>query len=102
MNIEKRHSTKPERVIADLLTRKRIPFKFREIIEGREVDFVIGRVIVEVDGVHHDNPHNRARDKSKNEILARLGYVPLHFSAREIRLNAQRTFKEIMKLVDAN
>ena len=70
------------------------------MIEGREVDFVLGKVIVEVDGVHHRN--KQERDKEKNEMLARLGYIPLHFTAKELRTNAQRTFKEILKLVDAN
>ena len=83
-----------------MLVRNKIPFKFREVIEGREVDFMIGRVIVEVDGVHHRQ--SRAKDISKNEMLVKLGYVPLHFSAKEIRDNAQTVFREIKKLIGAN
>ena len=102
MGITIRNSTKPERVLADMLIKSKTSFKFREIIQGRECDFVIGRVIVEVDGVHHDNPRSRAKDKLKNEILAKLGYIPLHFSAKEIRTNPQKTFKEIKNLLKAN
>lgn len=100
MNILKKHSTKPERKLADMLIRNKIPFKFREIIEGREVDFIIGRVIVEVDG----NVHRRkvAKDISKNEILAGLGYIPLHFSAKEINQNLQKVFKELKHLLELN
>ena len=100
MNISKKHSTKPERTLADMFIKAKIPFKFREIIEGREVDFVIGRVIVEVDGQIHRQ--KRAKDVSKNEMLVRLGYIPLHFSAKEIRTNPQETFKEITRLLKAN
>ena len=98
MNITIKGSSKPERVVADYLIKNHISFKFREVIEGREVDFIIGRVIIEVDGVHH----RQSRDQSKNEMLARLGYVPLHFSAKEIKNNAQQVFREIKKLIEAN
>lgn len=100
MNILKRKSTKPERQLADFLIRNHIPFKFREMIDDREVDFVIGRVVIEVDGVHHQQ--RRASEISKNEMLARLGYIPLHFSAKEIRTNPQEAFKEIKKLLESN
>ena len=83
-----------------MLIRNKVPFKFREIIEGRECDFLIGRVIVEVDGRIHRQ--KQAKDISKNEMLQKLGYVPLHFSAKEIRINAQGVLREIKKLVEAN
>ena len=41
MRITKKHSSKPERILADLLVRNHIPFEFSKIIEGREVDFVV-------------------------------------------------------------
>lgn len=100
MGITKKNSMRVERTLADMFIKAKIPFKFREVIQGRECDFVIGRVIVEVDGVHH--LRRRANEKSKNELLARLGYIPLHFSAKEIRTNPQKTFKEIKNLLKAN
>ena len=100
MNIRKKHSTKPERILADMLIRNKIPFKFREIIEGRECDFVIGRVIVEVDGTSHR--HRQAKDISKNEMLTKLGYIPLHFSAKEINQDIQKAFKELKRLLKSN
>ena len=101
MNITKKHSTRPERKLADVLIRNKIPFKFREVIENRECDFVIGRVIVEVDGVHH-NPQRRESEKRKNELLTRLGYVTLHFSAKEINQDIQKVFKELKGLLESN
>ena len=100
MKILKKHSTKQERVIADMLIKSKIPFKFREIVNGREVDFIIGRVAVEVDGRIHRQ--KRAKDISKNEMLVKLGYTPLHFTAKEIRTNPQNSFKEIKNLLKAN
>lgn len=95
MHITKEQSTKPERVLADTLIKSRISFKFREVINCRECDFVIGRVIVEVDGVHHQR--RRASERSKNEMLARLGYIPLHFSAKEIKNDPLKVLREIMR-----
>ena len=83
-----------------MLIRNKIPFKFREVIAGREIDFIIGRVIVEVDGVHHQR--RRAGDILKNEMLARLGYVPLHFSAKEINQDVSKAFKELKDLLESN
>ena len=100
MNIRKRHSTKPERILADILIRNKVPFKFREVIGGREIDLIIGRVAVEVDGASHR--HSRDSERSKNVMLAGLGYTPLHFSAKEINQDIQKVFKELKKLLDAN
>ena len=100
MNILKKHSTKPERQLADFLIKEGISFEFRKVIKGREVDFVIGRVIIEVDGVHHRR--RRESEKKKNINLAGLGYIPLHFSAKEIRTNARRSFDLIKRLIALN
>ena len=91
---------KVERTLADMLIKGKVPFKFREVINGRECDFVIGRVVVEVDGVIHQQ--KRAKDISKNEMLVKFGYTPLHFSAKEVRNNALEVFREIKRLVGAN
>ena len=100
MNILVKHSSKPERKLADMLIRNKIPFKFREVIAGKEVDFVIGRVIVEVDGRIHRR--KVAKDISKNEMLVGLGYIPLHFSAKEINQDIQKVFKELKGLLESN
>jgi very-short-patch-repair endonuclease len=99
MNIRIKQSTKPERILADCLIRNKIPFKFREVIAGKEVDFVIGRVIVEVDGRIHRR--KVAKDISKNEMLVGLGYIPLHFSAKELT-DIQKVFKELKSLLESN
>jgi very-short-patch-repair endonuclease len=50
ININKRNSTKAERIFYEILKKNHILFKFREKIEGKEIDFIIGKYIVEIDG----------------------------------------------------
>src|SRR5689334_16911329 len=71
----KRHSTKAERVFSEILKRHRIPFRFREVVEGHEVDFLLaGSICVEIDG------HPQAGAKS--DRLIRAGYRLIHFRNR--------------------
>ena len=83
--ILKKHSTKPERIVYEVLKELKIPFKHRWIIGGREIDFVIGKVCLEIDG--HE------QDGFKNEQLVRLGYIPVHLHNSEI------TREKIIKLL---
>lgn len=75
-NIDKKHSTKSERIVYECLKEMKIPFKHRWIIQGREIDFVIGKYAIEIDG--HE------QDEVKNEILANLGYIPIHIHNSEV------------------
>ncbi len=60
--LNKKNSTKAERVFAEVLKTLKIPFTHRVIIGGREVDFLLpNKVCIEIDG------HNQ--DFTKNEIL---------------------------------
>ena len=84
--ILKKNSTKPERIVYEALKELHIPFKFRWILNGREVDFLIGNVVLEIDG--HE------QDGEKNHMLAELGYIPLHLHNSEI------SRKTISKLIE--
>lgn len=75
-NIDKKHSTKFERLFYEVLKELHIPFKHRWIIGGREVDFVIKNYAIEING------HNQDEDKSK--ILSDYGYIPIHLHNSEI------------------
>lgn len=83
--IQKKHSTKHERVFYEVLKELKIPFKHRWIIQGRECDFLIGNVCIEIDG--HE------QDGNKNHIFAELGYIPIHLHNSEI--NRQNIIKLI-------
>lgn len=79
MITDKAHFTKPERIIARLLNEKRIPFKTKIKIGKYEVDFLIGKLVIELDG--------HVQSVEKNNYLANLGYIPLHFTNREVYEN---------------
>ncbi len=70
-------STKAERRFLELLKKQKIPFRTKVKIGGREIDFVVGKYAIDIDGRH-------SQAKGKNEMLIRAGYIPLHFSNREI------------------
>lgn len=76
MRLLKKNSTKAERIFADRLRRARIKFKTKWKINGREVDFVIGRYAIDIDG--------HAQDTKKNEMLAKAGYAPIHISNNSV------------------
>lgn len=86
-NITKKSSTKPERIVYEVLKELNIPFKHRWLINGREVDFLIfDKICIEIDG--HE------QDEVKNKILAESGYIPIHFENREV------TRKSIIRLIN--
>lgn len=72
INIKKRYSTKAERVFYEILKKNKILFRFREDINGHEIDFIIGKYAIEIDG--HEQSSKR------NTWLFKLGYIPLHYS----------------------
>ena len=74
--ILKKHSTKPERIVYEVLKKNHIPFKFRWVLKGREVDFLIGKYILEI-GDHK-------QDSEKNKMLLEEGYQVLQLSNKQI------------------
>lgn len=71
-----RSSTKAERRFHEILKKLHIPFRSKVKIGGREVDFLIKKYAIDIDG--HE------QDVSKNVMLMRLGYSPVHFNNNEI------------------
>jgi len=79
-NIKKRHSSKPERIVYEIIKELRLPFKHRWMIAGREIDFLVkGKYAIEIDG--HE------QDTEKNNRLLKLGYVPIHIHNHDIKNN---------------
>lgn len=74
--LQRGKSTKAERRFAERLKQMRVRFKTKVIIAGREVDFVIGRYAIEING--------HGQDTEKNEMLVREGYIPLHVANRDV------------------
>lgn len=74
--LTKKNSTKYERRVAEILKAKRIPFKFKVNLFGREVDFVFGKYVLEVNG------HDQSPDK--NKILLEHGFIPINLPNKSI------------------
>lgn len=85
----KKHTTKAERVVYEVLKSLHIPFRHRWLIGGREVDFLIGNLCLEIDG--HE------QDVTKNNMLLELGYTPLHLHNDEV---SEATIKLILSYYD--
>jgi len=80
LKLTKYNSTKVERKIAEILKNNRIPFKTKWRVKGHEVDFLIGRVIIEIDGKTHNHLSSQ-----REKLFIDAGYVPFHISTVEIR-----------------
>jgi len=76
MQTDKVHFRKPERILARLLNENRIPFKTKIKVGKYEVDFLIGKLVIELDG--------HIQSVEKNNYLANLGYIPWHFTNKEV------------------
>lgn len=85
-NITKKHSTKAERKVYEVLKELKISFKHRWMINGREVDFVIGKYALDIDG--------HMQDGKRNHILADAGYIPIHLT------NKEATKEKIINLIN--
>jgi very-short-patch-repair endonuclease len=70
------HSTKAERRFAELLKNAHIPFQTKVKINNKEIDFLIGKYAIEISG--------HQQDTDKNVMLARAGFIPLHFHNSDV------------------
>ncbi len=91
--LERKNSTKAERKVAEILKRNHIKFKAKWKINGREVDFLIGKVIVEVDG----NVHGSI-DREREQMFLDSGYLPLHISVNQVYKSSELE-KDIIHLI---
>ena len=89
-NFKKKHYTRAERIFGRLLQEYRIPFRTKVIVAGREVDFLIGNLAIEIDG--------HTQDGSKNKSLADLGYIPIHFNNKDIINNRELIKNKLYEL----
>ena len=88
--IQKKNSTKPERIMYEVLKEMKVPFKHRWIINEREVDFIIGDYAIEIDG--HE------QDTFKNKYLVMAGLTPIHLHNSEVnRENIINLIKQITR-----
>lgn len=77
LKLIKKHSTKTERRVMEILKRQHIPFRTQMKVGGYEIDFLIGKYAIEFDA-HTQNP-------IKNHHVFNVGYIPLHFANWRIK-----------------
>jgi hypothetical protein len=77
LKLRRGNSTKNERRFAEFLKEKRIPFKTKIKIDGLELDFLIGRYAIEIDG-HYQNGLKNLKIMSK-------GYIPIHINNKQTK-----------------
>ena len=94
--LKKINSTKAERKISEILKKNHIKFKARWKVHEKEVDFLIGKVIIEIDGDVHERV-----DIERETILFNAGYVPIHFSTNEV-YNNDAIEEKIINLIKLN
>ena len=85
--IRRGSSTKPERLFAEVLKRNHIAFKFKVKVDGHEIDFVIGKYAIEIDG--------HLQSAQRNNWLFKLGYTPVHYQNSAIRRNLNEIERDI-------
>ncbi len=73
----------------EILKELRIPFLHRWRVGRSEVDFLVGKFAIDLDG--------HAQDGDRNFDLIERGYVPIHFSNRQL-LNRETIKLELIKL----
>jgi len=69
-------STKYERRFMELLKKNRIHFRTKVKINKYEVDFLIGKYVIEING--------HTQSGKRNHKLVTLGYIPLHYNNNEV------------------
>ena len=88
--ITKANSTKPERIVYEVLKELKVPFKHRWLIEGHEVDFLLlDKICLEING--------HTQDGERNHFLADLGYTPIHLQNNEI---TRETVTQLIKQIN--
>ena len=75
--IKKQNSTKAERKFYELLKQLKVSFRHRWIINGREIDFVVNKYAIDIDG--------HKQDTEKNIMLIKSGYIPIHYENNEVK-----------------
>jgi len=85
--IKKRSSTKAERIFYELLKRNHIYFQHRVIIDGKEIDFIIGNYAIEIDG--------HQQSAQRNSWLFSKGFIPIHYSNNILKTNAKTVEQDI-------
>lgn len=82
----------PEKVAYDYLTRYNVVFEHNKKIDKYYPDFVIGKLIIEIDGTQW---HDKEKDKNRDAVLEAHGYQVFRIDSNE---NIEGRIKEILSV----
>ncbi len=89
LKLKRNNSTKAERRFVEILKRNHIPFRAKVKICGREVDFLVGNICIEIG--------NHSQDIEKNKKIIENGYSLLFISNKEIADDIKRVENHLIK-----
>jgi len=89
-----KRSSKSERIIAEILKRNRIKFRFHHRIGKYEADFVIGTLVLEIDGNVHDEIQTE-----RDVFFSQMGFNPIHLKVGDRTLDRTVIEESIKRLL---
>ncbi len=100
----RKHMTQSETLFWSVVRGKQLGVKFhRQHSIGRYIaDFCAPRLklVIELDGITHDDPGVQEKDKAKQEFLEQRGFTVLHFKDSETLGNVENVLKKIRKVCE--
>ena len=75
--LKKGKSTRAERIFSEILKSNHIRFRAKIKIDGREIDFLVGKNVFEID--------SHFQDTKKNKVLIESGYNVYHLANANIK-----------------
>ena len=83
----------------DFLKKLPMNVKRQHNIENYIVDFYIAekKIVIEVDGIQHTSPENKALDAERDKVLAKWGITVLRYSNTNINENFNSVAEDILK-----
>jgi PncC family amidohydrolase len=100
----RKQPTDAENVMWAILRGKKMAgYKFRRqhIISTFIADFVClaEKLIIEIDGLHHQLPENKISDDERSSLLNKFGFRVIRFSNSEVLYETDRTITKILNLL---
>lgn len=100
----RKNSTRPEKILWNHLRNRRLAgYKFRRQypVEHYIVDFIClaEKLIIELDGKHHQKPDQLAYDQARSQFLDAGGYKVLRFSNQQITKQLPEVLQKIEEIL---
>jgi len=99
-----KNATGAEKRIRRELRRRNIPHQFQAIIIKSKTffiaDFLIDKLIIEIDGNYHSNSKQKKKDARRTHVLTKWGYKVIRFTNRQAIKEPQETVSKILAQIN--